>query len=769
MNKVLIVDGIKNIWKKLNKKWLIAVGVCIVAVISVVVSLWGDILNKGITVAEASKLICFGYYDKEYLNEVQTDGYWYQKYMELCREKGSFLGKRPGDKVTYSDCKKLTKELGVAEGQLDVDLQGLGVISKDKFLDVYMQLLPMFEYGEKIKEVEVALAGTPSNISELGEWKAYTSKGIYGFTGLLMDDKLDKQLAIIVCDDEILSVKAILSNEVIYRNIWVKHTTDNKIYTNIYGVDRVFDVKGLEESVSQVLSDIKLIDGEVESVNVKTDTISGKVLSATATYIEVEGYGKIALDRDFMIYDISDDFRVSDYQDIIVGYSLQDFIVADGNVCGAVINRNIEVDNVRVLIKSTGYTSIFHKSASVTCDTDFLVVSGDKVLEYEAGEVVDIEQDSSLFDYGRITVKPVSGSRGEIVLLDVKRSQGNPEYEGHIELSLWDEGITIVNDINVEKYLKRVVPSEMPASFGVEALKVQAVCARSYVYRQLSNKHYRQYGAHVDDSTQYQVYNNTVEYPASNEAIDRTKGLVLSYNDQIVQAYYYSTSCGVGTDVGVWGTDVSKYPYFVSRDIGSEKRNLNLKDEAVFEEFISKKYSTDYDSTLPLYRWSMRESVKEISEAFNDKLSKNYSQYSDKILTKTDGKYVVKEIGFIGDIKDIQVVKRANGGAAIEVVVTGETATVKLKSESVIRAMFGNAQKPLVTTKDIRNMDNLPSAFCVFKKLYEGEKLTGYEIIGGGYGHGIGMSQNAVKAMVNSGMKFDEVLQFFYPGTSFLE
>ncbi|MBQ4284376.1 MAG: SpoIID/LytB domain-containing protein [Lachnospira sp.] len=762
-----LVGKLKNIWKKLNKKYLVIAGVVVTIIMAVVLIVRADLFNRGMTVAEVSKMICYASYDKEYLDSLQIDGYWYDNYIKLCNEKGYFSGKDANDKVTYSDMRTIAKGLGITDKKINSKLWFWGVVSRDKLIDIYINMLPMFPYGSDVKTIDAALAGTPSNISELGEWKAYTSKGIYGFTGLILDDKIDKQVSMIVCKDEILAVVSVTAEEVIYKNIWVKYTTDNKIYTNIYGVDREFDVEGLERHVSKVLSDVKIVKGQVKNVDIKTDTISGKVLSATSQYIEIEGYGKVDLDEDFMIYDISDDFKVSDYQNIILGYSLQDFVVANGMVCGAVINKSLEVDNVRVLIKNTGYKSIFHENVSVTSDKPYEVKVGEVTNGYGAGEVLEISKDSEMFAEGRITVKPADD--GEIKILNVNRSQGAPSYKGHIELAVSEDGITIVNDVNVEEYLKRVVPSEMPASFGVEALKVQAVCARSYVYRQLSNKHYSQYGAHVDDSTQYLVYNNTVEYESSNKAIADTNGLVLSHNGNIVQAYYYSTSCGVGSDVGLWGTDVTKYPYFVSRDIGSESRNLDMTDEAVFEKFINNTYDTDYDRDFPLYRWSMSESVDEISKGFNIKLAAQYAQYPERVLTLKDGAYKSQEIDTVGDIKDIMVTKRASGGAVVELVVTGSKATVKISSESVVRNLFGNENVILKTLKDERRWDNLPSAFCMFKKVCEGGKVVGFEIKGGGYGHGIGMSQNAVKTMVKNGMTYDEVLQFFYPGTSFLE
>ena len=84
----------------------------------------------------------------------------------------------------------------------------------------------------------------------------------------------------------------------------------------------------------------------------------------------------------------------------------------------------------------------------------------------------------------------------------------------------------MINEIDIEDYLKKVVPSEMPVSFGVNALKCQAVCARSYAYTQLTNNYYSEYGAHIDDSVSFQVYNNTYDSAESDEAVIATDGMV---------------------------------------------------------------------------------------------------------------------------------------------------------------------------------------------------------------------------------------------------
>jgi stage II sporulation protein D len=400
----------------------------------------------------------------------------------------------------------------------------------------------------------------------------------------------------------------------------------------------------------------------------------------------------------------------------------------------------------------------------LTCNTGFTVSYDDTLLCYNSGDVYEISNMAENQSMGRITVKPDDG--GEVQILSVTRSQGNPSYEGTIELDIRQEGILVINDVDIEKYLKRVVPSEMPANYSVEALKVQAVCARSYAYKQLSNNYYSAYGAHVDDSTQFQVYNNTTEYASSNEAIAATAGQVLTYDGDVVQTYYYSTSCGYTTDVGIWGSESENYPYFKSRAVSSTEKDLDLTDEDTFTAFITSTDENDYDYSYSLYRWELDADIESLSSSFNSKLSEKYQANPTKILTQNEkGEFKSADIKTVGTITNITVNKRAAGGAINSLTVTGTQATVRIDSESLIRGLFGMADKELITHTGTTKMSSLPSSFCIFRPVYDGSTLTGYQIIGGGYGHGIGMSQNAVNTMVSKGMSYVQILQFFYPGT----
>lgn len=98
----------------------------------------------------------------------------------------------------------------------------------------------------------------------------------------------------------------------------------------------------------------------------------------------------------------------------------------------------------------------------------------------------------------------------------------------------------LVNQIPMEYYLKRVVPSEMPRTYGVEALKAQAVCARTYAYGHSNSYAYPDVKGNMDDTVSFQVYNQGTESAETNEAIRSTAGQILMKDGTVVDALYYS-------------------------------------------------------------------------------------------------------------------------------------------------------------------------------------------------------------------------------------
>ena len=114
--------------------------------------------------------------------------------------------------------------------------------------------------------------------------------------------------------------------------------------------------------------------------------------------------------------------------------------------------------------------------------------------------------------------------------------------------------LTVINDIDLESYIKGVVPSEMPASWEFEALKAQAIAARSFALANLGKQ--SRNGYDLKDNTEDQAYGGaSAETNITNKAVDETHGLVLTYDMKIISAYYFASAGGM-TNTSIWGGDV---------------------------------------------------------------------------------------------------------------------------------------------------------------------------------------------------------------------
>ena len=193
-----------------------------------------------------------------------------------------------------------------------------------------------------------------------------------------------------------------------------------------------------------------------------------------------------------------------------------------------------------------------------------------------------------------------------ITVHSLERAQGMPVYPGHMEITEESDGLLLLNEVDLEEYLKRVTPSEMPPTYELEALKAQAVCARTYAWRQIQGNAYSTYGAHVDDSTNFQVYNNTLTFDSTDTAVNETFGQLLEYNGDPIEAFYYSTSDGHGTDGSVWGADASNTPYLRAVTINNKAKKLDLTSNEAFESFIKDENTDAYDSDFPMFRWNTK-------------------------------------------------------------------------------------------------------------------------------------------------------------------
>ncbi len=132
-------------------------------------------------------------------------------------------------------------------------------------------------------------------------------------------------------------------------------------------------------------------------------------------------------------------------------------------------------------------------------------------------------------------------------------------YRGKLMIKIMNGRLLVINDIDLESYIKGVVPSEMPAAWEYEALKAQAIAARSFALANLGKQ--AKHGYDLKDNTEDQAYGGaSSETNRTNKAVDETHGLVLTYDMKIISAYY-SASAGGMTNTQAWGGNV---PYLRS-------------------------------------------------------------------------------------------------------------------------------------------------------------------------------------------------------------
>lgn len=477
-------------------------------------------------------------------------------------------------------------------------------------------------------------------------------------------------------------------------------------------------------------------------------------------------------------------------------------------------------ETIRVLIQNSDYQGIFHKEVKLSCDTEWELhygLDGELTEKHAVGEELLLDGNSAWFtECARIVLSPAEDG-GKISLLSVNRSQGTPAYRGSMEIRKTGQGFVVINELPVEEYLYGVVPSEMPVSYPMEALKAQAICARTYVYVHLESPGYGEYGAHVDDSTGYQVYNNTAEKEEAIQAVQETKGEVVRLNGELVDTYYYSTSCGFGADERVWNPgEEKKVSYLTAASISETAMQQDQNSAEIpgteyftaqdmcrgdyFHEFLHNPPETDFERQEPWYRWSitvesldtesLRKVLKERQEAEPDRIlvEKNGDKTepvgsnagntdsnagnTDSNAGNTDSNAgnagsnaeAAGEWEDIGRITDIRIGKRGDGGIAESLVIKGEKKTVTVLSQYNIRAVLcaGGVTAVRQDGSKVELKMLLPSAFFEIESVKEGENMIGYKLYGGGYGHGAGMSQNAARHMAEKGYTTADILLFFY-------
>ncbi len=527
------------------------------------------------------------------------------------------------------------------------------------------------------------------------------------------------------------------------KNVWILSSTENSITFFFEGKEQTLSTKGtVQESLTECVGDLTVQGEEIISLVLKPDKVQAKVLQADENGMELEGYGTISFAEGFRVYRLYEGIAEEPSGKVLVGSTETEFVLENGKLCAALLRSLPKTEKIRVLLGTEGYRGYYHKSVELTADCGYTVSVGEDKEHFEAGERYSLSEKEFEEKTGRRVVTPDSVD-GKITFCNLKRAGGIPSYRGTLEIEAREEGLLVVNEVSVEEYLYAVLPSEMPSDFGAEALKAQAICARSYAYKELLENRYAKYGSHVDDSTASQVYNNTGETEAAILAVKETHGQVLFYEGEVAQCYYYSTSSGhTAAAEDVW-QNAEAVPYLQAKE-------------------------SPYDTKSPWYRWQTFLSLEALEKRVKGTLTGRFAVVPEQILTYDSGKkeFISKPIGTIGEIKSIRVQERGKGEIATKLLLVAEKGVFLIKNEYNIRSVLTPVSTSIYRENGemVNGAALLPSAFITLQKgTYQGE--VGYLVTGGGYGHGVGMSQCGADAMAQLGFSCEEIIEEYYPGT----
>ncbi|MBR1460552.1 SpoIID/LytB domain-containing protein, partial [bacterium] len=415
---------------------------------------------------------------------------------------------------------------------------------------------------------------------------------------------------------------------------------------------------------------------------------------------------------------------------------------------------------VRVGIGSNDFSSYVWKNATIYSNSQFGIYKNQTCIKiYDSAKEINISMDGNIFILKDSTGAEIARIMGPVIfktnsgligIKGLKRAGKNAMYRGDIELVASSSAgqFHIVNSIDVEEYLRGVVPNEMPVHFGLEALKAQSVAARNYALapRVKANPNYD-----VVDSVASQVYfGANTEKELSDKAVEQTRGVVALYDWDLILALYSSTAGGYTESYHNAFSDpkTKKFPAEIKPYlVGKPDYQIfaPLDNESAVENFYTSKLDS-FDKNSSYYRWEREWTQSELQqEVQNHIAAQSAAGFVHPVVNKGQ---------VIGKILRINILERGVSGKIMSLEIETDNGNYKVEKELVIRRLFTHKGKAL------------PSANLVFKQEFdENGNLVKVKACGGGFGHGVGMSQYGAGYMATDlGMPYEKILQHYYTG-----
>lgn len=736
------------------------------------------------TQANIVKILAYTLLDNTDEIEEKENEIWYKKYYDRLQEEKGFNFLKIEDALKPLTYQQLGEVLDQALGegfslnvQVDEKYKNKAV-SLNQFIKIYQSALNSTGKSIQLGNTDLVLIATPADSQELGAWRAATDIGEYNFEGLVIDPLVGKTITAIVKDKQILGIEKIVSNKSTIKKCYVADIDDTNATLQIGTIKLSYQNEVLTKEQEGTICDITIEEGKIIEYKLQSNKNIDTLLRVTDDYIELEEGGRFKYDQ-VMIYDFTKENTYKKLDQIASGTQVE-YINKDNKIESLNIMSRDKNDQVRVLISNEKLGEYLHKEVSLISDEEYDIYYNGKQITLTKNENWNAQEFKWQEGCNKITFVPKTDSY--IKILSTFRQNVNPKYKGKLEIYKEDdEKYLIVNCLSMDDYVAAVISSEMPSSYGLEAAKVQAIAARSFAKIQQNSSNYLYYGAQLDDSTNTQVYNNIHPSDITYQASKETSGKVLMHNGNIINSKFFSTSCGYTANFGeVWASG-EVFPtntpvYLVSRQqyVGDRLvNNLSSEKDAYTFFKLTDKDINAFDNHSPWFRWTTVLNSEEINDIMNTSIGRLQKLYPERIkVLSSSNKWENIVVDTVGNIKDIQVKKRGQGGNIMELIIVSEKHTVKVTTEYVIRNLLSATgdTNVVITRMDgskVSHLTMLPSAFFSMDIAYDNnnnlKKLT---IYGGGFGHGVGMSQEGVKGMIDRGYTYREILSHYYPQAS---
>jgi len=349
----------------------------------------------------------------------------------------------------------------------------------------------------------------------------------------------------------------------------------------------------------------------------------------------------------------------------------------------------------------------------------------------------------------KLTVRPNSSNDPKVISVNSK------QYRGEIELRRFsDSDMTVINVINIEQYLYGVVPREIEADAPMEALKAQAVAARTYAYYSLGS--YKKWDFDVVNTVSSQVYGGfSDEKATTNKAVDETKGKKALYNGSLISVHYFSSSGGMTEDnINVWGSDIPYLKSVVDPYESGTSYNYNWTKTFTAEEIKMKLFISGVEIgdivTMVADEYTPAGRVKKL-RIVGTKGSITYSNEDIRIILGDNGNYLPSRMF------TISTPGSGTGSGTVSVLSADGKTTMNVYGNKAVTS--SGVYDILSSAGSVKVMGSDSTAFIT------GNTPSGtFVLTGKGWGHGVGMSQEGAKGLARNGYTYDQILKYYFTG-----